>query len=124
MDEQRGLRNDNQLEQIARLQAAVDAKPYPRTNIHNTIHSRIELVRIAQQFITNAILGSEKLDKEAVARLGLRSPCQGLVDISYPDTRLSIWPATMHQRKTYTDVRESVIFLFPELSDGQPNTDL
>lgn len=22
--------------------------PYPRTNIHNTIHSRIELVRIAQ----------------------------------------------------------------------------
>ena len=64
--------------------------PYPRTNIHNTIHSRIELVRIAQQFITNAILGSEKLDKEAVARLGLRSPCQGLVDISYPDTRLSL----------------------------------
>ena len=66
--------------------------PYPRTNIHNTIHSWIEHVRIVQQFIekiTNATLDNRKLDKEAVARL-LVFGGQGLVDISDPDTRLSL----------------------------------
>lgn len=103
--------------------------PYPRTNIHNTIHSWIEHVRIVQQFIekiTNATLDNRKLDKEAVARL-LVFGGQGLVDISDPDTRLSLdlfMAADNASAKSLHWCPSICHSSFPELSDRRRPTDL
>jgi len=78
---------------MARLQAAtVHAEPVPENlepfeDNEPLIHSRIEHVRISQQFIQeiqNATLENGKLDEDIIAQL--QSPDQGPVDISDPDT--------------------------------------
>lgn len=121
IDELRELRNDNELEQMARLQAAAHTAEQPE-DTEPLIHSRIEHIRISQQFIeeiSNATLDNGKLDKDALARL--RNPDQGPVDISDPDTRLSLdlfMACDNASRKTFTDVRESVLRRFPDLADN------
>ncbi|KAF8156020.1 hypothetical protein B0H34DRAFT_622011, partial [Crassisporium funariophilum] len=116
-----------ELEQIAQLQAAVHAEPVPDNvepfeDNEPLVHSRIEHLRISQQFIKeikNATLENGKLDEDTIARI--RNPDQGPVDVSDPDTRLSLdlfMACDNASRKTYTNIRDSILRRFPELSDN------
>ncbi|KAF8156738.1 hypothetical protein B0H34DRAFT_859431 [Crassisporium funariophilum] len=128
-DELRELRN-NELEELARLQtaAAEHAELPPEDHLPQehaepaSIHSRIGHVKLTQQFIEeikNATLDNGKLDRDALDRL--RSPDQHPVDISDPDTRLSLdlfMDCDNASGNTYSKVRKSLVRRFPDLSDS------
>jgi hypothetical protein len=103
-----------------RLQATVaivneqEAEVFTRTEEDNLadVESRIENVRLAQQFIQEiscATLDGGKLDEDVVSRI--RNPIQEPVDISDPDERLSLdlFIATRNASEaTYHDVRTAI----------------
>jgi len=80
--------------------------------------SRIEYVKLAQQFIDEisaATLDNGKLDEEVILRL--RNPEEGPVDISDPDTRLALdlfMSCENSSQQTYTSVQQSLLRRFPE----------
>ncbi|KAH9481009.1 hypothetical protein JR316_0005527 [Psilocybe cubensis] len=84
-------------------------------------HSRIEHVKITQKFIDeicNASLQNGKLANDALHRL--QNPEKGPVDISDPDTRLSLdlfIACENASQRTYGNIRQCLIQRFPEL-DG------
>ena len=75
--------------------------------------SRIEHVRFTQEFIreiSQATYINGKLDESTIDRL--ENPLQGLVDITDPDTRLSLdlfISCGNASEETYNSVRESVL---------------
>lgn len=77
------------------------------------LHSRIEHVRVAQQFIeliSQATLDNTKIDDSTRARL--KNPTGGAVDISDPDLRLSLdlfMACNNASERTYKAVRESIL---------------
>ena len=87
------LRHGIQLQQLNELHAAVNAEPVANQQLDNSSQdlARIEHVRITQQFIEerkNATLDNIKIDKETLHRL--RNPERGPIDVSDPDTQLSL----------------------------------
>lgn len=82
------------------------------------IESKIEDIRIVQQFIneiSTATLENGGLDQSTIERL--RNPIAQPVDISDPDTRLSIdlyLANTNASEATYRATRDAIIFRFPE----------
>lgn len=108
-----------------RLQATVaivneqEAEVFTRTEEDNSadVESRIENVRLAQQFIQEiscATLDGGKLDEDVVSRI--RNPIQEPVDISDPDEHLSLdlFIATRNASEaTYHDVRTAIKRRFP-----------
>jgi hypothetical protein len=111
-----------------RLQAAVvtineqEAEVFTGTeeDILPDIESRIEHVRLAQQFIQEiscATLDNGKLDKDVISRI--RNPIQDTVDISDPDQRLSLdlFIATRNASEaTYHDVRTAIKRRSPDIN--------
>ncbi|KAF8154160.1 hypothetical protein B0H34DRAFT_861033 [Crassisporium funariophilum] len=81
-------------------------------------NSRIESIRIAQAFVEQvkeATLDNGGLDKKTIHRL--RNPQRGPVDISEPDTRLSIdlyISCNNASEKTYEDARKSILRRYPD----------
>jgi hypothetical protein len=80
--------------------------------------SRIEHIKIAQQFIDEiaaATLENGKLDEDVIERL--RNPDEGPVDISDPNVRLALdlfMACENSSQKTYTAARDSILRRFPE----------
>ena len=117
------LRHGIQLQQLNELHAAVNAEPVANQQPDNSSqdHSRIELVWITQQFIKeikNATLDNIKIAKETLHRL--RNPECGPIDVSDPDTRLSLdlfMSCENSSQQMYSNIRNSFIRRFPELSN-------
>jgi len=122
MDEIREQRNANEL-QIAHTLAAInlheqDGPPEELEDV--VVNSRIEHIKIAQQFIkeiSEATLDNGKLDAEVIERL--RNPQEEPIDISDPNIRLSLdlfMACENASQKTYSDVQESILRRFPGLN--------
>ena len=117
------LRHGIQLQQLNELHATVNAEPVANQQPDNSSqdHSCIEHVRITQQFIEeikNVTLDNIKIDKETLHRL--RNPEHGPINVSDPDTRLSLdlfMSCENSSQRTYSNIRNSFIHRFPELSD-------
>ena len=81
------------------------------------VESRIENVRLAQQYIqriSSATLDDGTLDEDIIHRL--RHPIEGEVDISDPDTHLSldIFFACSHaSEETYNSICNAIKWRFP-----------
>ena len=87
------LRHGIQLQQLNELHAAVNAEPVANQQPDNSSqdHSCTEHVWITQQFIEeikNTTLDNIKIDKETLHRL--RNPECGPINVSDPDTQLSL----------------------------------
>ena len=80
--------------------------------------SRIEHLRFAQEFIhevSRATLDNGKLDDSTIDNL--RYPDEAPIDISDPDTRLSLdifLSCKNASEQTYTDVRDSILMRYPD----------
>lgn len=80
--------------------------------------SRIEHVKVAQQFIEEisaATFDNGKLDDDVIQRL--RMPVEGPADISDPDIRLSLdlfMACENSSQQTYTAARQSILRRFPD----------
>ncbi|EDR01265.1 uncharacterized protein LACBIDRAFT_312364 [Laccaria bicolor S238N-H82] len=115
-----------ELQQHNELIATVNAEPEEDQQPDNSSQepSCIEHVRITQQFIEeikNATLDNAKLDRETLHRL--RNPEQGpiAIDITDPNTRLSLdifMSCKNSSQRMYSNIRNSFIRWFPELSDS------
>ena len=126
--EEYGLDHDHQIQVHAALLATID-EPAPQPfngdegdAQENTpyVESRVDRVKLAQQYIqaiSMATLDNGKLDAATVERL--RNPAEGPVDISEPDTRLSIdlfIACNNASQATYEGVRASINQRFPDCS--------
>jgi hypothetical protein len=111
---------------IAQLDASVPCQPFSgdedgSSNLQTEEHiSHIENVSFTQQLIhelNKATLDNDKLDQEVIDRL--RNPITEPVDISDPDTRLSLdlfMACSNVSEATYADVREAVLRRAPNFN--------
>ena len=127
VDEIRERRNANKL-QIANTFAAINGVHAQNENEPQApgeledfmVNSRIEHIKITQQFIkeiSEATLDNGKLDAEVIERL--RNPQEEPIDILDPDICLSLdlfMACKNASQKTYSGVRESILHRFPILN--------
>lgn len=121
VDEIREQRNANELHIAHTFAANLHEQDGPPEELEDVVvNSRIEHIKIAQQFIkeiSEATLDNGKLDAEVIERL--RNPQERPIDISEPDIRLSLdlfMACENASQKTYSDVQESILRRSPNLN--------
>ena len=119
-DEEAAAAQENTLRaQAAALHALLEEEPNPgpqpdgEDELPALVQSQIEHVNSAQKFIEEisaATLDNGNLEEDVIKRL--RSPEEGPVDISDPNTRLALdlfMACENSSKKTYSSVREAIL---------------